>query len=71
MFATKRGLFSIGTIDVFTSIWSNQHVKLITSVGLNFVEHVEHVSKPLVSFDVPIKSIHVQPIKITIPPDIF
>jgi hypothetical protein len=75
MFATKPGLFSIGTIVVPTSVWSNQHVKLITSAGLNFVEqvnkHVEHVSKPHVSSDVPIKSILVQPIKIVIYPLLF
>jgi hypothetical protein len=38
MFATKPRLFSIGTIVVLTSIWSNQLVKLITSVGLNLVD---------------------------------
>jgi hypothetical protein len=30
MFATKQGLFSIGTIAIPTSDWSNQLVKLIT-----------------------------------------
>jgi hypothetical protein len=63
MFATKPWLFSIGTIVVLTSIWSNQHLKLITSPSLNFVKqvnkHVEPMSKPHVFSDVPIKSVHV------------
>ncbi len=44
MFAIKPRLFSIGTIVVPTSIWSNQLAKLITSSYLNLVEHViKHV----------------------------
>jgi hypothetical protein len=63
MFAIEPRLFSMGTIVVPTSIWSNQPIKLITSVGLNLVKqiikHVELVFEPIVSFDIPIKSIHV------------
>jgi hypothetical protein len=36
MFATKLGLFSLGTIVVPTSVWSNQLVKLITSTKFKF-----------------------------------
>jgi len=63
MFAIEQGLFSIGIIVIPTSVWLNQPIKLITSAGLNLVRQanklVELVSKPLVSFDVPIKSVHV------------
>jgi hypothetical protein len=42
---------------------------------LNLVAHVnklvEHVFEPLVSSDVPVKSVFVRPIKIVIPPDTF
>jgi len=38
MFATKLRLFSIGTIVVRTSIWSNQHVTLITLTNLNLIK---------------------------------
>ncbi len=34
MFATEPGLFSIGTMDVLISIWSNQSLKLITITSL-------------------------------------
>ncbi len=65
-------LFSIGTIVVLKSIWLDQHVKLITLVGLNIVEHVivpiELVSKLHVSFDILIKLVSILPIKIAIPP---
>jgi hypothetical protein len=40
MFATKLGLFSIGTIDVFIVVMLKQHVTLIASTCLNIVEHV-------------------------------
>jgi hypothetical protein len=47
MFATEPWLFSIGTIVIPTSVWSNQLVKLITSTSLNLVgqvnKHVELV----------------------------
>jgi hypothetical protein len=73
MFATKSRVFSIGTIVVHTSIWSNQHVKLIKSACLNLVEHViKHVElmfKPHVSSNIPIKPIYVQHVKIVIPPN--
>jgi hypothetical protein len=75
MFATKLGLFSIGTIIVPTLILLDQLVKLITSTSLNLVSHVtklvEHVSEPPVLSNVPIKLVHVHPIKIAIPPDTF
>jgi hypothetical protein len=75
MFTTKPILFSIRTIVVPTSVWSYQHVKLITSVGLNLVKHVnklvEPVYEPLISCDVPIKPVLVQLIKIVIPPNTF
>jgi hypothetical protein len=74
MFAIELGLFSIGTIVVPTSIWSHQHVNLITSC-LNLVEHaikhVGHVFEPPVSFDIFFKSVLVQPIKIVIPLNTF
>ncbi len=38
VFAIERRLISIRTIIVPTSIWSNQHVKLISLIGLNLVE---------------------------------
>ncbi len=63
VFAIERGLFSIGTIIVPTSIWSNQLVKLILLIGLNLVEQVnkpiELVSQPLVSFDILVKLVNV------------
>ncbi len=75
MFATNSGVFSIGTIVVCTSIWSNQHVKLITLTCLNLVEHViKHVElmfKPHVSSNIPIKPIYVQHVKIVIPFNTF
>jgi len=58
----------MGTIVVFTSISLNQPIKLITLVGLNLVEQViklvELVFEPLVSFDIPIKPIHVRLVNI-------
>jgi len=75
MFAIEQGLFSIGIIVIPTLVWLNQPIKLITSACLNLVRHanklVEHVSKPLVSFDVPIKSVHVRLVKIVVPLDTF
>jgi hypothetical protein len=38
MFAIEPRLFSIGTIVVFTLVWSNQSIKLITLASLNLVE---------------------------------
>jgi len=59
MFAIELGLFSIGTIDVLTSIWSNQPIKLITLACLNLVEHVikpiEPTFEPLILSDIPVK----------------
>ncbi len=50
-------------------------VKLITSTCLNLVEHVikhvEFMFKPHVSFNIPIKPIYVQHVKIVIPPNTF
>jgi hypothetical protein len=75
MFAIKLGLFSIGTIVVPTSVWSNQHVKLITSTSLNLIKHViKHVEpmfEPPISFDIFVKLVLVRLVKITIPPDSF
>jgi hypothetical protein len=75
MFATKVGLFSIETIVVLTSIWLDQLVKLITSIGLNLVEHVivhvEPVSKSRVSSNIPIKLVFVLHVKIIISLDTF
>jgi hypothetical protein len=72
MFATKPRLFSIGTIAIPTSIWSHQPINLITSASLNLVEqvikHIELVSQQPISYDIPVKSIPIQPIKIFIPP---
>jgi hypothetical protein len=54
MFATELRLFSIRTIVVLTLVWSNQLVKLITSISLNLVKHVnkpiEHVYEPFFFF---------------------
>jgi hypothetical protein len=65
----------MGTIIVPTSIWSNQHVKFITSTSLNLVKqiikHVEPMSMPHVLFYIPIKLILVQLVKITTPLDTF
>ncbi len=67
MFATKPRLLSIRTIVVPTSVWSNQLVKLITSIGLILVKHVikilEPIFEPPVSFDILIKLVLVRPIK--------
>jgi hypothetical protein len=58
MFAIEPRLFSIGTIAILTSIWSNQSVKLITLAGLNLVEqvnkHVEPMFAPHVLSNIPI-----------------
>ncbi len=75
MFATKPRLFSIGTIVVLTSIWSNQSLKLITITGLNLVDqvikHVEHVSKQLISSNIPIKLVPIRHVKMVILLDTF
>jgi hypothetical protein len=63
MFVTEPGLFSIGIIVFPTSFWSDQPVKLITSVGLKLVKHVnkldEPMSEPLVLSNILVESIHV------------
>jgi hypothetical protein len=63
MFTIEPRLFSIETIVIFTSIWSNQPIKLITLTCLNLMDHViklvEHMSKPFVSSNIPIKLVHV------------
>jgi hypothetical protein len=75
MFATKLGLFSIETIVVPTSIWLYQLVKLITSIGLNLVEHVivhvEPMFKSHVSSNIPVKLVFVLHVKIIISLDTF
>jgi hypothetical protein len=75
MFATKHGLCSIKTIIVLTSIWLYQLVKLITSIGLNLVEHVivhvEFVSKSHVSSNILVKLVFVLHVKIIISLDTF
>jgi hypothetical protein len=75
MFATKPWLFSIGTIVIPTLVWSNQPIKLSTSVGLNLVEQVikpiELVFETLVLSDIPIKLVPIRLVKIVIPPDTF
>jgi ADP-dependent phosphofructokinase/glucokinase len=78
-YLTKRRieleLFAIGTIVVPKSIWSNQLVKLITSIGLNLVEHViklvEPMFEPHVSYEILVKSILIRHVKIVIPPSTF
>jgi hypothetical protein len=71
----RTRLFSIGTIVFPTSVWLDQLVKLITLTCLNLVEHViepiKHVFKSHVLFDIPIKPVFVQLIKIFIPPNTF
>jgi hypothetical protein len=61
MFATKPRLFSIGTIVVPTSIWSNQPIRLITSICLNLIKQVIEPIKPQskchVSSNIPIKQV--------------
>jgi hypothetical protein len=75
IFATKLRLFSIGTIVVPTSIWSNQHAKLIRLTSLNIIKHVyvlvELVFVLLVLFDIPIEPVSILHVKITIPLDTF
>jgi hypothetical protein len=75
MFNTKPKVFSIGTIVVHTSIWSNQLAKLITSARLNLVKqvikHVEPMSEPHASSNIHVKLVHVQFVKIVIPHDTF
>jgi hypothetical protein len=75
MFATKPGLFSIGTIVVLIIIWSHQPVKLITSTSLNLIEHVivhvEPLSESHVSFVIHVKLIFVLHVKIVISPNTF
>jgi hypothetical protein len=54
---------------------SHQPINLITSTSFNLVEQVikpiELVFQPPISYDIHVKSIPIQLIKITIPPDIF
>jgi hypothetical protein len=68
-------LFSIGTIYVPTLIRSRQHVSFISSTGLNLVEHVfvpvEPIYLPYILFDIPIKTIFVLLVQISIPPNIL
>jgi hypothetical protein len=69
-------LFFIGTIVLPTLVWLDQPIKLITLVGIfNIVEHVIELVKPmfksLVLSYIPTKSIHVQFVKIVIPPNTF
>jgi hypothetical protein len=75
MFAIEPRLFSIGTIVVLTSIWSNQSFKLITITGLNLVDQVikpvEPMFKPLISSNIPIKLVPIQHVKMVIPLDTF
>jgi len=75
MFAIEPRLFSIGTIVVLTSIWSNQSFKLITITGLNLVDQVikpvEPMFKPLISSNIPIKLVPTQHVKMVIPLDTF
>jgi hypothetical protein len=75
MFATKPKIFSIGTIVVPTSVWSNQPIKLITSASLNLIGQViipiKLMFKSFVSSNIFDKLIFILPIKITIPPNIF
>jgi hypothetical protein len=75
MFATKLGLFSIGTIVVLTLIWSNQPTKLITSTCLNLLEHVYVHVEPMsilpISFNTHVELVFVLHVKIDIPLDTF
>ncbi len=68
-------MFSIGTIVIHKLVWSNQHVKLITSIGLNLVKqvikHVEPVCEPPFSFNILVKLVPIQLVKIVIPPNTF
>jgi hypothetical protein len=71
IFATKPGLFSIGTIVVLTFVWPNQPAKLITLTCLNSIEyvyvHVEPMSILPISSNIHVEPIFVLPIKINIP----
>ncbi len=75
MFATKPKSFSMGTITIPTLVWSDQLVKLITSVGFNLVEHVYVPIELLfvlpISSYAPIKPIFILHIKIIIPLNTF
>jgi hypothetical protein len=57
MFTTKSRLFSIGTIVVFTLIWSDQPIELV------FVLHVSN--------NIYVELIYVLHVKITIPTSTF
>ncbi len=75
MFAIEPRLFSIETIVVFTSIWPNQPIKLISSTSLNLDEQVyvvvEVVSILHVSSNIHVELVSVLLIKIVIPLDTF
>ncbi len=74
MFATKLGLFSIGTIIVLTLVWSNQLVKFITLAGMNIVEVivlVEPMFESHVLSNILVKPVFVLLVKIVIPLDTF
>jgi hypothetical protein len=75
MFAIEPGLFPIKTIVVPTLVWSNQPIKLITSISLNLVEHVyvliELVYVLPISFDIFVKLVFVIHVQIVIPLNIF
>jgi hypothetical protein len=75
MFDTKPKLFSIGTIVVLTSVWSDQPIKFIASTNLNIVEHVkilvEHVLESPISSYIHVEPIFVLHVKIVIPFDNF
>jgi hypothetical protein len=75
MFATEPRLFLIGTITILTLVWLDQPIKLITSVGLNLVKHVnklvEPMSEPPISSNIPMKLVPIRLVKIGIPLDTF
>jgi hypothetical protein len=66
MFTTKPRLFSIETISIFTPMRSKQLVNLISSIGLNLIEHVtiliELISILPIQYDQHVKIIFVLPI---------
>jgi hypothetical protein len=75
MFATEPRLLSIGTMVISTSIYSNQPIKLMTSIGLNLIKRVskpiEPVLKPPILSNILVKPMLIQTVQLAIPPNTF
>ncbi len=75
MFATKRKLFSIGTIVIPILVGLEQLVKFITYVGLNLIEQVYVPGEPIsilpILSNIHVESMFVLHVQITIPLNTF